>query len=199
MSKKKMTPAQKAAARRERTPEELEAREAARSERALAAKRNARNLDTPRERLTKRIVTTVQVVLVIFPFALLGYSSFSGTGLEEAMRADPGFVVSFIAAMAQPLAAWILRFAYRHYADGDGGYAVGNLIGLLCAEAFLQNVVGLAGFALILWRMWGKAHGELTEWRERRGVGGVLVDISGALAVLAIGLICAFASWRLSA
>ena len=61
---------------------------------------------------------------------------------------------------------------------------MGNLIGLLCAEAFLQNVVGLAGFALILWRMWGKTHGELTEWRERRGVGGVLVDISGALAVL---------------
>ena len=102
----------------------------------------------------------MQVVLVIFPFALLGYSSFSGTGLEEAMRADPGFVVSFIAAMAQPLAAWILRFAYRHYADGDGGYAVGNLIGLLCAEAFLQNVVGLAGFALILWRMWGKTQGD---------------------------------------
>ena len=47
MSKKKMTPAQKAVARRERTPEELEgARPPGRNARSPLG---ARNLDTPRE------------------------------------------------------------------------------------------------------------------------------------------------------
>ena len=190
MGKKKMTRAQAAAARRSPRTDV--------AERELAVASSPRNLSSKREQLTHRIVMTVQVILVIFPFALVGYSSVAGMGLEEAMRSDPAFAVSFIAAMAQPLAAWILRFAYRHYAAGDGGYALGNVIGLICAEAFLQNLVGLAGMALIVWRMWPVTGGELSEWRERRGVTGVLVDISGALAVLAIGLICAFASWRLS-
>lgn len=61
----------------------------------------------------------------------------------------------------------------------------------------LQNVVGLAGCTVLLWRLWRPAAGELTEWRERRGVGGVVVDISGALVVIVIGAVCAFASWRL--
>ena len=184
MGKKKMTRAQAAAARRSSRTDV--------AERELAVASSPRNLSSKREQLTHRIVMTVQVILVIFPFALVGYSSVAGMGLEEAMRSDPAFAVSFIAAMAQPL------FAYRHYAAGDGGYALGNVIGLICAEAFLQNLVGLAGMALILWRMWPVTGGELSEWRERRGAAGVLVDISGALAVLAIGLICAFASWRLS-
>ncbi|MBM6682829.1 hypothetical protein [Collinsella intestinalis] len=64
----------------------------------------------------------------------------------------------------------------------------------------LQNVVGLAGCAVLLWRLWRPAAGELAEWRECRGVGGVggvVVDISGALVVIVIGAVCAFASWRL--
>ena len=197
MGKRKMTPAQKAAARR--SPDAAAAG-AARggSAEIMASRRVGRNLDTARERLTRRIFTTVQVVLVIFPFALLGYVSMAGMSLQDAFGRDPGFTVSFLAAMAQPFVAWLIRIGYRHYSEGDGGYALGNLIGLLCAEALMQNVVGVAGCAVALWRLWRPAAGELTEWKERRGLGGVLFDISGAIVVLAIAAICAFASWRIS-
>ena len=157
----------------------------------------ARNLESARETLARRIVTTVEVVLVIFPFAVWGHVGLGGVSLEGAFAGDPGFVVSFLAAVAQPFVAWLIRIAYRHYTEGDGGYALGNLIGLTCAELMLQNVVGLAGCAVLLWRLWRPAAGELAEWRECRGVGGVAVDISGALVVIAIGAVCAFASWRL--
>ena len=33
--------------------------------------------------------------------------------------------------------AYLLRFVYRHYAQGDTGYAVSNLIALLCAVIFM--------------------------------------------------------------
>lgn len=193
--KKRMTPAERAAVRRAPETAGVEARSQAAG--AVLGVHEARRMESSRERLTSRIVVTVQIVLVIFPFALWGYTGLSGMSLQEAFAHDPGFVVSFLAAVAQPLVAWIIRFAHRHYAEGDGGYALGNLIGLTCAELLLQNVVGIAGCAVVLWRMWRLASGELAEWRERRGLGGMAVDISGALAVLVIGAVCAFASWRL--
>lgn len=188
-----MTPAERAAARRNPGDGAVAGREA----KAAALRPTARNLESARERLTRRVVTAVQVVLVIFPFAVWGYVGLGGVSLEKAFAGDPGFVVSFLAAVAQPFVAWLIRIAYRHYTEGDGGYALGNLIGLICAELMLQNVVGLAGCAVLLWRLWRPAAGELAEWRECRGVGGVVVDISGALVVIVIGAVCAFASWRL--
>ena len=195
-----MTPAQKAAARRELSPEEREAREIMRSEREAAceAAQRARNLDTPRERLTKRILTTAQVVLVAYPLAGMAIASLSGTSVQELLEGDPTFVVTFLSIFAQPLVAWLLRFVHRHYAEGDGGYAMGNLIGLLCAELLLQNVLGIAAVLILLWRLWPTAAGEMGDWARKRGVGGVLFDVSGSLVVIAIGLIVAFASWRLS-
>lgn len=93
--------------------------------------------------------------------------------------------------------AYLLRFVYRHYAQGDTGYAVSNLIALLCAEMFLQNIVGIAGMAVLLWRTWRRGSEGLGVWRAHRGIGGMLVDISGALVVLALAGICFFASTRL--
>lgn len=196
VSKKKMTPAQKAAARRPRSQEEIEARERALAERE-AAKR-ARNLDTPRERQTRRMLTVIQVVLVAYPLVGMALASLSGTSIEELLATDPTFAVTLLSVFVQPLVAWLLRFVYRHYGEGDGGYAAGNLICLLCAELMLQNVLGIAGVVVLLWRIWGSIHGELIEWARRRGVGGVLFDISGALVVLAIALLVAFSSWRIS-
>ena len=193
--KKHMTPAERAAARR--TSGVAEEQSEAPGREVLRRDRVARNLESARETLARRIVTTVEVVLVIFPFAVWGHVGLGGVSLEGAFAGDPGFVVSFLAAVAQPFVAWLIRIAYRHYTEGDGGYAHGNLIGLTCAELMLQNVVGLAGCAVLLWRLWRPAAGELAEWRECRGVGGVAVDISGALVVIAIGAVCAFASWRL--
>lgn len=199
MSKKKMTPAQKAAARREVTPEQRELaqkREAERTEQRAAAARE-RRMGTKSEQLTRRIFTGVQVVLVLIPFALLGFNGIMGGGdIQTMMQDDPVFAVTFLMAMVQPFVAWIIHFSYKHHADGDDGYALGNLIGLTCAELCLQNPLGIAGCLVLLWRVWRSADGALDEWKTRRNLGGMLVDISGALVVFVLAAICAFASWR---
>ena len=156
MSKKKMTPAQKAAARREVTPEQRELtqkREADRTEQRAAAARE-RRMGTKSEQLTRRIFTGVQVVLVLIPFALLGFNGIMGGGdIQTMMQGDPVFAVTFLMAMVQPFVAWIIHFSYKHHADGDDGYALGNLIGLTCAELCLQNPLGIAGCLVLLWRV----------------------------------------------
>lgn len=199
MSKKKMTPAQKAAARREVTPEQRELaqkREAERTEQRAAAARE-RRMGTKSEQLTRRIFTGVQVVLVLIPFALLGFNGIMGGGdIQTMMQGDPVFAVTFLMAMVQPFVAWIIHFSYKHHADGDDGYALGNLIGLTCAELCLQNPLGIAGCLVLLWRVWRSADGAFAEWKTCRNLGGMLVDISGALVVFVLAAICAFASWR---
>lgn len=191
-----MTPAQKAAARRPRTEEDLDA-----STHELDTRDGElvpRNLGTPRERQTRRMLTVVQVVLVAYPLVGMALASLSGTSIQELLEADATFAVTMLSIFVQPLVAWLLRFVYRHYGEGDGGFAVGNLICLLCSELLLQNVLGIVGVGLILWRIWHGASDDFGAWARRRGVGGVLFDISGALVVLAIALIVAFANWRIN-
>ncbi len=190
-----MTPAQKAAARRERTPEEIAAREQALAEREAAAR--ARNVDTPYERRTRQILTVVQVILVAYPLVGMALSSLSGTTIQAQLESDPTFVVTYLSIFVQPLVAWLLRFVYRHYAEGDGGYAAGNIVCLLVAELMMANILGIAGIVVILWRTFGRIQGEVGEWLRRRRVGGVLFDLSGSIVVLALALLVAFASWRL--
>lgn len=157
-----------------------------------------RNLASKRERTTKGILTVVQVVLVVFPFVVYGYAGLGGGDFREILTNNPGFAVSFLAAVAQPFVAWLLRFVHRRYAEGDGGYALANLAVLACGELLLQNALGLAGCVVLLWRLWKTTRGELAAWHARRKVGGMLVDVSGALVVVLLGLICVFANGRLS-
>mgnify|MGYP006867315501 CR=1 FL=1 len=104
----------------------------------------------------------------------------SAEGLQATFAENPAASITLIAACLQPFVAYLLRFVYRHYAQGDTGYAVSNLIALLCAEMLLQNIVGIAGMAVLLWRTWRRGSEGLDAWRAHRGVGGMLVDISGA-------------------
>lgn len=154
------------------------------------------------EQRTGKIFTILQVLLVVVPLALVGWVWVAGGGsvedLGEAMREDPSITVSFISAMMQPLVAWLLVFVKRHYTAGDGGYAAANLIGLICGELLLQNAVGVLGCALVLWRIWRRIPGELTSWRQERGIKGALADLSGAIAVCVVGAVCAFATWRIT-
>lgn len=163
----------------------------------------APGMDTPRERLTRRIFTTVQVVLVAIPFVHLGFAGVlnAGTAAMESLRVmleqNPAFLVSFIAALLQPFVAYLVRIAYRRYAQGDAGYAAGNLVGLLCAELLMQNMVGIVGMAVLLWRTWGRASVALGPWARGRRAGGVLADVSGALVAVVLAALLAFANARL--
>ena len=83
-----------------------------------------------REQLTKRIFTTVEVVLCLVLVGTVAVLSMSGNGLSaEGLQAtfaeNPAASIMLIArACLQPFAAYLLRFVYRHYAQGDTGYAV---------------------------------------------------------------------------
>ena len=152
------------------------------------------------EARTAKIFTTVQVIMVVVPLAMIGYVWMVGGGsisaLQDAMEQNPTLTVSFISAMCQPLVAWLLKFVKQHYQAGDGGYAAANLIGLICGELMLQNAVGVIGCALLLWGIWKRIDGELTAWKQERRLGGMLADLSGALVTCVFGALCAFASWR---
>lgn len=153
------------------------------------------------ERRTAKIVSIVQVILVVVPLAMIGYAWMAGggsiDGLRSAMEQNPALTVSFISAMCQPLVAWLLKFVRDRYRAGDGGYAAANLIGLICGELLLQNAVGVIGCALVLWRIWKRVDGELSAWKDERRLGGMAADLSGALVVCAVGALCAFATWRI--
>lgn len=160
-------------------------------------------MDSKRERFTQRIFTTVQIVLIVIPIIYLGLSgylnggSFAMEGLRERLREEPAFLLAFITACLQPFAAYILRITYRHYSQGDFGYAGGNLLALLCAEMAMQNIVGIVGLGLLLWRTWPRITGSVGDWARERGIGGVLADISGGLAVFVLAIICFAAQTRL--
>lgn len=157
-----------------------------------------------RERLTRRMFLVVEVLLVVSPFAGMAVSgslNFDAAGianLQDLFASSPAFAVSFLAACIQPLVAYLLHLAYKHYADGDGGYTAANLVGLLCAEMLMQNVVGLAGIALLLWRVWRPAAKERARWRKERTWGAKAAEVSGAIVVVVLAALCAFASWRIN-
>lgn len=158
--------------------------------------------DSPRERLTRRVFLAVEIALVAVPFVYLGASGLLGAdltspeGLSAAVDANPLVAVGLVTAFVQVFVSYLLRFSYRHYERGDAGYAAGNLIGLLCAEVLMQNVAGVAGVAVLLWRTWRRSSTDLRGWAARRGPLGVLADVSGSLVVLVLAAVCALALSR---
>lgn len=180
-----------------------------RSQRAASLSPHAKEKAAPRgmsakEKLTQRFFMGVEILLVVVPFVSLGLAgslnldAASTSNLQELMAQNPRFLVSFLAACLQPFAAYLIHIAYRHYKNGDGGYAMGNLVGILCAEMLMQSVPGVAGVVLLLWRIWRPAASESAVWRQERGAAGVLKDLSGSLVIIAFAAVCAFASWRLN-
>ena len=164
----------------------------------------APHMDSKREQRTSKLFLAVEILLALIPVALIATfivakGSLSAENLQTYFSEDPVFAVSFLSACMQPFVAYLLRIVYKKYVEGDMGYTVGNLVALLCAEMALQNLVGIVGMALLLWRVWKNAATHMGDWLHERGVGGVLFDISGALVVVVFALICAFANMRLSA
>lgn len=163
----------------------------------------APHVNSRREQQTRKIFTIVEVVLCCIPVLVIGMylgsgRSFTSDGLESYFSKDPGFAVSFLAACVQPFVAYLLRLAYRRYSAGDVGYCGGNLIVLLCAEMLLSNIPGTVGMVVLLWRTWKNVSPHFSDWAHERGVGGVLVDLSGGIVVLVLAAICAFANFRLA-
>lgn len=155
-----------------------------------------------RERLTRRIFTTAQVVLCLVFVVSVGAAAAASDGMSaEALRSlftgDPAMAITLVAACLQAFIAYLVGFSYKHYAKGDAGYAAGNLVVLLCAEILMRSPVGIAAMAVSLWRVWQCGSQRLSGWMSGRGVTGVLVDLSGSIIVLALAAVCLYASLQL--
>ena len=156
-----------------------------------------------REVTTRRVFLTVEVLLCLVPvMALASISAEAGglttEGMQELFATDPLYAVDLLVGCVQVLAAWLLRLVWRRYLEGDVGYVAGNLVAVVCAQIVLQSVVGIVGSALLLWRTWRRTSGGLAAWARGRGVGGVLLDLSGSLVLLCLAALCLFASARLA-
>ena len=98
-----------------------------------------------------RYFNILKIVLFCMPFLCIGYLGL-GTGgaplsAEGILSANPALAVSFLSAMLQPYAAWLVILSERRLADGRTHYAVVSLTLLLAAELMLMSTVGAAGMA----------------------------------------------------
>lgn len=148
-----------------------------------------------------RWFTILKIVLFCMPFLYLGYIGI-GTGgaslaTEGVLEGNPAMAVSFLSAMIQPYAAWILILSQRRLSDGREAYAMVNLGILLVAQLMMMSSVGVIGFVLILWRC-AKHTGfgpiaALRRIQPRR----LFVEAGGSVLVLLLAAVCLFASVRI--
>lgn len=156
---------------------------------------------TLKDEKLSRYFKILKVVLFLMPFLCVGYLGLGagGAALDTAgiLNANPAMAVSFLAAMLQPYAAWIVILSERRLADGRVNFAIVNLTLLLAAELLLMSTVGVIGMALVLCKS-VKTYGCGIPAAFRGCTpGSLLFEAGGNLPLLALAGLCLFASLRL--
>lgn len=148
-----------------------------------------------------RWFTILKVVLFCMPFLYLGYVGLGTGGIDakNVLESQPTMAISFLSAMLQPYAAWILILSRRRLEDGREAAAVLNLSVLLAAELLTMNTVGVVGFALVLWGSCKRTG--LNPLTALRGVGPGrrFYEAGGSILVLLLAGLCFFASMQVRA
>ncbi len=103
----------------------------------------------------KRVFTWSKVLLCVYPFIALFYmrniASMAGTGMQESLQANPILAVTFLSAMLQPFAAWLLTIVERRVNTLDYADAL-TCLGIICAaECLLKNWLGIIGCAILFY------------------------------------------------
>lgn len=149
----------------------------------------------------KRYFTILKIVLFCMPFMCMGYlGMFSGgttLDTQSVIAANPTMAISFLSAMLQPYAAWLVILAERRLADNRGQFAVVSLTLLLVAELFLMSSVGVIGTALVLWKsIRYSGYGVPAAFRSCTPR-SFIYEAGGTIPMLLFASICLFASLRL--
>lgn len=149
----------------------------------------------------KRYFTILKIVLFCMPFLCMGYlgALSGGTALDarSVLAENPTMAVSFLSAMLQPYAAWLLILSERRLADGRGQFAVVGLTLLLVAELCLMSSIGVIGMALILWKsVRYSGYGIPAAFRSCTPH-SFIYEAGGTIPMLLFAGICLFASLRL--
>ena len=148
-----------------------------------------------------RYFNILKLALVLMPFLCLGYLTIGAGGAsltaDGVLAGNPAMAVSFLSAMIQPYAAWLVILAERRLADGRTDWAIINLSLLLAAELMLMSTVGVIGLGLILWKT-SRAYGlRPTAAFRQCGKSHFVREAGGSVLVILLAGLCLFAMSRL--
>lgn len=152
----------------------------------------------------KRIFLVTEVILCLIPFMTLFYLSVGqneyGLSYQEMLNANPILAVTFLSAMCQPFAAWLLIIAQRRIESFDYSNALVTILLVLIAECMLKNWIGIIATAILFWlttRIMPLSIKE--EFSSSADYKSILIDASGSLVLILLSALCLFASLRIGA
>lgn len=150
-----------------------------------------------KESLTKSLFTTTEMLLCLIIFVLIAgivleMDELTFASFRSLITDEPAYVMDIVTSCLQILAAAIVGSCYKHYADGDVGYAEYNLVLLLISEIAMQSVVGIVCCGVLIWRTWKRCSVGLSDWSIYRGIGGKLADLAPSIVLTLASFICLY-------
>lgn len=143
----------------------------------------------------------VKAVLMIYPFIVLFYLStkagMSGVGFSELMRTNPIITVTFITAMLQPFAAWLLTIVQKRVGTGDYDSAIISTLLIFIAEALMENVLGMVGLGVLFFLMYKDMPFTFKACFTDADKKLIFKDATGAVVLVLLGAVCMFAMKRI--
>lgn len=149
-----------------------------------------------------RVFLITKVILCIIPFATLGYLYMGmqeyNLTYQELLQANPVLAITFLSAMCQPFAAWLLTIAERRFDSMDYSNALVSVLLIFVAECMLKNWLGIAATAILFWLInKDMPYSMEREFKESADWKSILLDASGCVVLILIAALCMFASFRL--
>ena len=158
---------------------------------------------TKTESRLNRLFNIVKTVLMVYPFITLFYlwttAGQAGTGLSEFMQGNPIITITFITAMLQPFAAWLLTIVQRRIESLDYDAALISVLLIFIAEALMKNMIGLVGLGVLFFYMYKNMPISLKTCFKEGDRRLVLKDATGAVILIGHAAICFFAMTRIGA
>lgn len=154
------------------------------------------------EKTLRRVFTITKVILCILPFAALFYV-YLGTReynltYQELLQANPVLTLTFLTAMLQPLAVWLLTIVQRRVDDLDYSNALVNTFIIFIGECLLKNWLGIIATGVIFWLITKEMPYKIsTEFKEYANWKKILLDATGGVVFCLLAAFCFYASMRL--
>lgn len=157
---------------------------------------------TKADRNLKRVFLITKIIFCVLPFMALSYLYLTadsvGLDYQEALNSDPALAVSFLSAMIQPFAAWLLTLVEKRVNNYDYSNALSLLILIFIAECLLRNYLGIAGTAVLFYMInKGMPFSFKEEFKKYANWKKILVDGSGGFVLILFSAICFFASLKI--
>lgn len=152
-------------------------------------------------RKTARYFLVAKVLFGITPFVAYLYLTLQGSlmasSLQEMLASYPGLVVIFILAMVNPYISYLLSLIEKNLAKGNHKFALINMGLILVTQLASLNFFYLSLLVYVFYRAIKDYKIDLKAQLFRMPVAKVLRDGGGSLMVLAVNLLCLFATIKI--